>query len=62
MTATERRYFTIVVMDGYVLASVLFSFAVACSRASRRGDTGGRVYELSDDGTVRLVAQMATVS
>lgn len=62
MTATERRYFTIVVMDGYVLASVLFSFAVACLRASRRGYTGGRVYELSDTGTVRLVAQMATVS
>lgn len=62
MTATEHRYF--VVWD-HILdlgKSGLRSFAQACYLASSHSDTRGQVYELSDDGTVRLVAQMATVS
>ncbi len=65
MTATERRYFVMYKFHGVDGLSLSFegnTLAVACQIASGDPDTNGRVYELSDDGTVRLVAQMATVS
>ncbi len=65
MTATERRYFVLgFVVGKYLNASGPFSLSEACLVASQRHMriTRGQVYELADDGTVRLVAQMATVS
>lgn len=62
MTATERRYLTLSLVGGEVYASSMRDFASTCELASRAPSSGGRVYELSDYGTVRLVAQMATVS
>lgn len=54
MTATDRRYF-VLYPCGTALSGYL-TLAVACEHASHGG---GAVYERTDSGTVRLVAQMA---
>lgn len=68
MTATERRYFVaydrfgfcgIALALNYGALTEFHTLANACYLASTDHTTGGRVYERTESGFARLVAQMA---